>query len=390
MHIWVAPCTEQPIRSLALGLVFRFGGGLHRLPPLRVLHIPLHCGAQTGFEIGVGRLPTELRAQLGGVDRIAAVMARAVLDPIERVFGLAHHPQDVFQYGQIVAFAVRADQIGLPQAALRQDRPHRARMVFGVDPVAHIEAIAIELGADALDNVRDLARNELLHMLVRPVVVRAVRDRHAQAIRAEPGAHEQVGARLSGRIRARRVIGRLLGELRRVVEREVAVDLVGAHVVEAHVVFARRLDQAECAFHVRFEERFRVGDRVVVVRLGRVVHNRVVAGHKHVDQMRIADIAVDELHLVAKQRFDVLEVAGVGERVEHRHMHIGVVVDHVMYKIGADEAAAAGHDDVFGCEHFNHRIHGSNPDSLIPLACMINSDLCALIELNPSLYFTPP
>ena len=120
------------------------------------------------------------------------------------------------------------------------------------------------------------------------------------------------------------------------------------------------------------------------------MHNRVVAGHKLIEQLRVADIAVDELHLVAKQRFDVLEIAGVGERVEHRHMHIGVVVDHVMYKIGADEAAAAGHDDVFGCEHFNHRIHGSNPDSLIPLACMINSDLCALIELNPSLYFTPP
>lgn len=247
------------------------------------MHIPLHCGAQTGFEIGMGRLPAELRAQLGGVDRIAAVMARAVLDPIERVFGLAHHTQDVFEHGQVVAFAVRADQIGLPQAALRQDRPHRARMVFGMDPVAHVKAVAVELGADALDDVRDLARNELLHMLVRPVVVRAVRDRHAQAVGAEPGAHKQVGARLCGRIRARRVVGRLLGELRRVVEREVAVDLIGAHVVEAHVVFARRLDQAERAFHVRPEERLGVGDRVVVVRLGRVVHDRVVAGHKFIE-----------------------------------------------------------------------------------------------------------
>lgn len=213
----------------------------------------------------MGRLPTELRAQLGGVDRVAAVMARAVPDPIERIFGLAHHAQNVFEHGQVVALPVRADQICLPQAALCQDRPHRTRMVFGVDPVAHIESIAVQLGADAFDDVRDLARNELLHMLVGPVVVRAVRDRHAQAIRAEPSAHEQIGARLRGRIRARRVVGRLLGELRRVVEREVAIDLVSAHVVEAHVVFARRLNQAERAFHVRLEERLGVGDRVVVV-----------------------------------------------------------------------------------------------------------------------------
>lgn len=142
------------------------------------------------------------------------------------------------------------------------------------------------------------------------------------------------------------MIGGLFGELRRVVEREVAVDLVGAHVVEAHVVFARRLDQTERTFHIRLEEGLGVGDRVVVVRLGRVVHNRVVAGHELVEQLRVADIAMDELHLVAEQRLNVLEIAGVGERVEHRHMHIGVVVDHVMHEIGADEAATTGHDDV--------------------------------------------
>ena len=123
-------------------------------------------------------------------------MARAVLHPVEGVLRLTHHAQNVVQHGQVVAFTVGADQVGLTQTASGQNRPHRARMIFGVNPVTYIETIAIELRANAFDDIRDLARNELLHMLVRAIVVRAVRDRGAQPIGAVPGAHEHVGARL--------------------------------------------------------------------------------------------------------------------------------------------------------------------------------------------------
>lgn len=55
---------------------------------------------------------------------------------------------------------------------------------------------------------------------------------------AVPGAHQVVGGRLDGAVREAGAVGRLLGEARRVVHREVAVDLIGGDVVVAHVELA--------------------------------------------------------------------------------------------------------------------------------------------------------
>ena len=114
-----------------------------------------------------------------------------------------------------------------------------------MEPVADVLAAAVELRLDPVDDVGDLPGDELLHVLVGAVVVGAVGDRGAKAVGAGPGADQHVGGRLGARVRAARVIRRLLGELRRVVEREVAVDLVGGDVVVADAVFADGLQQAE-------------------------------------------------------------------------------------------------------------------------------------------------
>ena len=63
------------------------------------------------------------------------------------------------------------------------------------------------------------------------------------------------------------------------------------------------------------QEGLGVGDGVVVVALGRVVHDRVVARDDAVEQPGVADVAHDELHAVRRQAGDVLGVAGVGQLV---------------------------------------------------------------------------
>ena len=148
-----------------------------------------------------------------------------------------------------------------------------------------------------------------------------------------------------------------LGELRRIVQRQVAVHLVGAHVVVADPVLADRLEQAERAVHVGLEERLRVRDAVVVVALGRVVHDRVVARHDPVEQVRVADVAVPELDTVLGQARDVLDVARVGQRIQHGHVHVRMVVDYVMHEVRTDETTATGHDDVLGSEKFFRHSH---------------------------------
>lgn len=229
------------------------------------------------------RPPAQLALELGAVDGVAAVVAGAVGDPVE-VLGVApHRLEDHAQDGDVVPLPIGADEVGLPRAALREDVPDGAGVVLGVDPVADVLAAAVELGAHAVDDVRYLPGDELLHVLVGAVVVGAVGDRGPQAVGAGPGAHEHVGAGLGRAVGARRPVRRLLGELRRVVEREVAVDLVGGDVVVADTEFADGLQQAEGSLHVGAKERLGVRDGVVVVALGGVVHDGVVARNDAVE-----------------------------------------------------------------------------------------------------------
>ena len=302
----------------------------------------------------MGRPPAQLALQLGRVDGVPAVVAGAVGDPVEVLGVAAHGLEDHAQHGDVVLLAVGADEVGLPHAALGEDVPDGRGVVLGVDPVADVLALAVELGADAVDDVRDLPGDELLHVLVGAVVVGAVGDRGAQAVGAGPGADQHVGGRLGRAVRRGRVVRRLLGELGRVVESQVAVDLVGGDVVVADAVLPHGLEQAEGALHVGAQEGLGVGDGVVVVRLCGVVHDGVVARDDAVQELRVADVAHDELHAVGGQARDVLGVAGVGQLVQDGDVHLGVVVDHVVHEVAADEAAAASDDDILGFENLRH------------------------------------
>ena len=347
---------------LALLLVPGFGGGLGGLPPLAVVRVPVDGGLQTGLEVRVRGRPTQFGPELRGIDRVSTVVARTVLHPVERVLALSHHLQNHAKHGDVVPLAVRADQVGLADPSLGQDRPHAAGMVLGVDPVAYVLALAVQLRSLALEDVRDLAGDELLHMLVRAVVVRAVGNSGPQAVRAGPRAHQHVGRGLRARVRAGRMVRGGLRELGRIIQSEVAIHLVGAHVVVADPILPDRLEQAERALHVRPQERLRIRDRIVVMGLGRVVHDRVVARHDPVQQVRVADVAHHELHTVLGKSRDVLRIARVRELVQNGHVHVRVMVHHVVHEVRPDEAAATGHDDVLRSKRlFSHMCNSTFP-----------------------------
>ena len=339
---------------LPLGAVAGLGGLLGRAPPGLVLDVPVDGLLQALGEVGVRRPPAQLALELRAVDGVAAVVAGAVGDPVEVLGVAAHGLEDHAQDRDVVLLAVGSDEVGLPHLALREDVPDGRGVVLGVDPVADVLAAAVELGAHAVDYVGDLPGDELLHVLVGAVVVGAVGDRGAQAIGAGPGAHEHVGARLGARVRRGRVVRRLLGELGGVVERQVAVDLVGGDVVVADAVLADGLQEAEGALDVGAQEGLRVGDGVVVVALGGVVHDRVVAGDDPIEQLRVADVTDDELDPVLGQPRDVLGVAGVGQLVQDGDVDARVVVHDVVHEVAADEAAAARDDDVLRFKNLRH------------------------------------
>ena len=91
------------------------------------------------------RPPAELALQLRAVDGVAAVVAGAVGDPVEVLGVLPHGLQDHAQDRDVVLLAISADEVGLPRAALGEDVPDGRGVVLGVDPVAHVQAVAIQL-----------------------------------------------------------------------------------------------------------------------------------------------------------------------------------------------------------------------------------------------------
>lgn len=340
---------------LALLLVPGFSGGLGRLPPGAVVRVPVDGLFQAGLEVRVRGRPTQLGPQFRGIDRVSTVVARTVLHPVERVLALSHHLQNHAKHGDVVPLAVRADQVGLADPSLGQDRPHAAGMVLGVDPVAYVLAPAVQLRPLALEDVRDLAGDELLHMLVRAVVVRAVGNSGPQAVRAGPRAHQHVGRGLRARVRAGRMVRGGLREPGRIIQSEVAIHLVRAHVVVADPILPDRLEQAERALHVRPQERLWIRDGIVVVGLGRVMHDRVMPRRDFVEQVSVADVAHDQLHTILGQARDVLRIARIGELVQHGHMHVRMMIHHVMHEIRPDETTATSHNDVLGNKRlFSH------------------------------------
>ena len=340
---------------LALLLVPGFSGGLGRLPPGAVVRVPVDGLFQAGLEVRVRGRPTQLGPQFRGIDRVSTVVARTVLHPVERVLALSHHLQNHAKHGDVVPLAVRADQVGLADPSLGQDRPHAAGMVLGVDPVAYVLAPAVQLRPLALEDVRDLAGDELLHMLVRAVVVRAVGNCGPQAVRAGPRAHQHVGRGLRARVRAGRMVRGGLREPGRIIQSEVAIHLVRAHVVVADPILPDRLEQAERALHVRPQERLWIRDGIVVVGLGRVMHDRVMPRRDFVEQVSVADVAHDQLHTILGQARDVLRIARIGELVQHGHMHVRMMIHHVMHEIRTDETTATSHNDVLRSKRlFSH------------------------------------
>lgn len=332
--------------------IFSLGRLLGGTPPVLVFAIPSDGLVETLREVRVDWPPAELLLELCRVDGITAIVARTVANPVKRVLRLSHALKDGLQNVDVVLLAVRADEIGLTDSTLREDVPDRTRVVLGVNPVADVLSVAIELWPDATEDVGDLPGYELLDVLVGTIVVGAVGYGRANPERAVPCAHEEVTRGLGGAVGAGRLVGVIWLEPTQLVQGEVAVDLVGRDVMVADVVLARRLEETVGADDVGLDEGLGVLDAVVVVGFRGIVHDGVVTGNQLVEELLVAYVTHDQFDAILGKARNVCGVAGIRELVEHRHVGLGVVARHPTDEVASDEAAAAGNDDVARLECF--------------------------------------
>ena len=211
-----------------------------------------------------------------------------------------------------------ADVVDLAAGAALDEQIDRPAVVHHVQPVAHVEAIAVQRQGPLVDGVGDKQRDDLLGELVRPVVVRGARDDDRDVVGRKVAVRQPIGGGLAGRVRVARLD---LVALAAGAFRHAAVDLVGRDLDEPPQV--RRgpggLEQHVRADDVGLEEISRRGDGPVHVRLGGKVHHDVRPLHERCRHHVIGDVAADEG--VARVVHDVgqrLDPAGIGELVERR------------------------------------------------------------------------
>src|SRR5215468_740124 len=199
--------------------------GLERAPPRFVLFIPIH-GRPQGVPEPMARRPAQL-VHLLGVDRVAPVVAEAILHGSDQGLGLAGQLEDLSREDDVLDLVAAADVVDLAVHALAEHQVDARTVVEDVEPVAHVAAVAVEWQRRVVERVRDEERDDLLGVLVRAEVVGRARDHDGDAMGAPVGQREEIAAGLGRRVRVR-------GPHRIALTRRAALDravhLVGADV----------------------------------------------------------------------------------------------------------------------------------------------------------------
>src|SRR5262249_21257741 len=111
--------------------------------PLLVVEVPLH-GLLEPFLEADRRPPAEFLLHFRAVDGVAAVVAGPVLDVADQRPRLAHRVEQRVRQFEVVALAVAADVVDLADAPLAPHAVDAGAVVADVDPVADVEAVAVD------------------------------------------------------------------------------------------------------------------------------------------------------------------------------------------------------------------------------------------------------
>ena len=162
----------------------------------------------------MARLPAQLTANPGGIDRVAAVMAGPVGHRGDQAcVGRPLRPQLIEKRANglhhllVRALSVAANAIALTRHTLGRRQQQGIHMVFHKQPVAHVGAIPVKRDRLSRKRLEDHNGDQLFRELPRAKIIAAVGQHHRQAIGVMPGHHQMVARSLGCRIRAARVVG---------------------------------------------------------------------------------------------------------------------------------------------------------------------------------------
>lgn len=173
--------------------------------PLLIVEIPTNSFLQTSFKCFL-RTPADIALNSAGVDRIAPIMARTIRHEGDlflirsavgaRPFGIENGADEV--YDRDVAFLAGAtDIVDGARPPVRQHGAKRRAMISDIDPIADIQAVAINRDFPAIEGAVDGQRNQLFRELAGPIVIRAIGGDDRQAVGVMERANQMIGASLA-------------------------------------------------------------------------------------------------------------------------------------------------------------------------------------------------
>jgi len=116
------------------------------------------------------------------------VMGRVPRSPQVLVEDRADHLHQL----QVGALCASSDIVGLAGPAVARNKQQRVRVIFHMQPVANVVALAVDRNGFALKRVDDDHRDQFFRKLIGAVIIRAVGDDDRQAVCFAPGARQHI------------------------------------------------------------------------------------------------------------------------------------------------------------------------------------------------------
>lgn len=222
-----------------------------------------------------------------------------------------------------------------------------ARMIIDVEPVAHLQPIAVNRNSLPFDKIRYEERNEFLRILIGAVGVGTPRHDGRNVEGRKEGKREKVACGLCRCVRrswAKRI------RFHRMPTFDVAIDFVGRDLQEPrHPMPTRDLEQRMNAHHAGTKECGRIVNRAIDMRFCREIDDRVNAGaNGFVERPLVSDISAHErVSWAVGNDGNVRRIPSVTHDVIDDYIDIRPSLNNHSYKGRTDETEATRDEPSF-------------------------------------------
>src|SRR6266436_6591722 len=221
-------------------------------------------------------------------------MAWTVRHIAKQALRFACQSKKVLGHRKIFVHMRSADVVDLADSSPFENGENSSTIVFHVQPVALLFAVAIDRKGFVVERIRDHKREEFFGKLVGTVIVRGASDQSGKFVRANVGAYQEVRASLGSGIGAAWLERRIFAGVGS--RSDIAIDFVGGDVNEARYGEpASDLKEGERPSDVGLYYRSGFVDASVDVRFGSEVDDGIATAHGSFRRDGVANVTLNEL-----------------------------------------------------------------------------------------------